>query len=74
MAAARADSAVQVRARELASPLIHCLGLPCIYSSLCRLCDKRLDDKYADIEVIRYPDTHSILATKATCGIDFVFF
>ena len=31
--------------------------------------DKRLDDKYADINVIRYPDTQSILATKAKCGI-----
>jgi len=31
--------------------------------------DKRLDDKYADIKVIRYPDTQSILATKAKCGI-----
>ena len=31
--------------------------------------DKRLDDKYADIKVIRYPDTQSVLATKSKCGI-----
>ena len=31
--------------------------------------DKRLEDKYADIDVIRYPDSSSVLATKAKCGI-----
>ena len=31
--------------------------------------DKRLDDKYANINVIRYPDTESVLANKAKCGI-----
>ena len=31
--------------------------------------DKRLEDKYANIKVIRYPDTQSVLAMKAKCGI-----
>jgi hypothetical protein len=31
--------------------------------------DKRLDDKYANINVIRYPDRESVLANKAKSGI-----
>jgi hypothetical protein len=31
--------------------------------------DKRLEAKYANINVIRYPDTQSVMATKAKYGI-----
>ena len=31
--------------------------------------DKRLDSKYDNINVIRYPDRESVLANKAKCGI-----
>ena len=45
------------------------LPAPLLWTPLWTIYDKRLEAKYANINVIRYPHTQSVLATKAKYGI-----